>query len=360
MPVYRGRAKGTWRIVVWTNNRSHERIFRGTKAAAKQFEAALRLELGAESAAAGSPGPKLLALLMGPYAKAARDELSDSTWRKVRRYQVGTLGERLGHLYLSDLQTADIEAYKRARMADEVKASTINNELRLLRTVLNWAARNGYKQFVPDVEVRRLKQTSRRVHCWSADEVDRLYEATRERYPHLLPMFVFLANTGCRKGEAIAAQWSWVDQDADMVRIPATDVWQPKDGEARDIPMGTALRAIFAGERRSERWLFPRLDGKRYTEFPKDLWWRITDAAGLDGGPHTLRHTFASHFLAARPDLFLLAQVLGHSHERVTQLYTHLLPEHLARARDAVQLMPRTKTMARAMAAHAKKQRNAR
>jgi hypothetical protein len=34
--------------------------------------------------------------------------------------------------------------------------------------------------------------------------------------------------------------------------------------------------------------------------------------------------------------------VLGHSDTRVTKLYSHLLPEHLARARDAVSFAPPT------------------
>jgi hypothetical protein len=38
--------------------------------------------------------------------------------------------------------------------------------------------------------------------------------------------------------------------------------------------------------------------------------------------------------------MFLLAQVLGHSHQRVTALYSHLLPGHLLRARDAVNMAP--------------------
>ena len=69
---------------------------------------------------------------------------------------------------------------------------------------------------------------------------------------------------------------------------------------------------------------------------PKLQFDRARKAARLQGGPHTLRHTFASHFLKQVPDLFLLARVLGHSDTRVTKLYSHLLPEHLARARNAV------------------------
>jgi site-specific recombinase XerD len=65
---------------------------------------------------------------------------------------------------------------------------------------------------------------------------------------------------------------------------------------------------------------------------------RARDAAGLEGGVHKLRHTFASHFLAKEPDMYLLAQVLGHSYTQVTERYAHLLPSHLARARDVVSI----------------------
>jgi len=46
-----------------------------------------------------------------------------------------------------------------------------------------------------------------------------------------------------------------------------------------------------------------------------------------------------------------LAQVLGHSDQRVTELYAHLLPGHLARARNAVNLGPSLQTVAATVAA---------
>ena len=73
-----------------------------------------------------------------------------------------------------------------------------------------------------------------------------------------------------------------------------------------------------------------------------DSWRKVMNEAGLTGGPHQLRHTFASHFLHETRDLKLLAEVMGHSHERVTELYAHLLPGHLDRARNAVNLGPET------------------
>ncbi len=72
-------------------------------------------------------------------------------------------------------------------------------------------------------------------------------------------------------------------------------------------------------------------------EFPDNAWRRVVvEHAKLKGGPHKARHTFASHLLAAKPDLFLLGRILGHSHSRVTELYSHLIPEHLVAARDVV------------------------
>jgi integrase len=80
--------------------------------------------------------------------------------------------------------------------------------------------------------------------------------------------------------------------------------------------------------------------GEAYDRFPEKMWERAVKLSGVAGGPHTTRHTFASHFLAAEPDMGLLAEVLGHTQLRVTELYAHMLPGRLARARDVVQIAP--------------------
>lgn len=99
--------------------------------------------------------------------------------------------------------------------------------------------------------------------------------------------------------------------------------------------------APWLAARKHERWVFPTDRGKRrYSEFPKRRFRQVVQAAKLEGGPHKLRHTFATHFLASEPDIYLLAQILGHSHTVTTALYGHLLQSHLARARGAVKLLP--------------------
>ena len=47
---------------------------------------------------------------------------------------------------------------------------------------------------------------------------------------------------------------------------------------------------------------------------------------------HTLRHTFASHYLMGGGDILSLQRILGHSSIAMTMRYAHLSPDHLESA----------------------------
>ena len=45
---------------------------------------------------------------------------------------------------------------------------------------------------------------------------------------------------------------------------------------------------------------------------------------------HSLRHTFASHYVMSGGNLLALQKILGHSKFEMTQIYSHLAPDYMA------------------------------
>lgn len=358
MPNYKGRRPNTRRIVIWSEGKALEWVFEGSKADGDKFEARKRLELAAREGARRAV-PRF-SKLCEEYALHAEQHLKASTWR-IRVFQLANLIEFFGQKTADAISVPMVDAYKahrrntlatrgpQAKTKGFVEPSTVNSELRVLGTVLQWARDAGYP--IPPSKWKKLPVRGEgRAKAFTREELERIYSAARRvNSPSLIPLVVFMVNTGCRKGEATEAQWSWVDLDAGMLRIPSNKYWQPKSGKPREVPLSDAVRAILSGPRAHPTHLFPSIRGVPLKRFPKELWGVVMTAAGLGGGPHQLRHTYASHFLQTVPDLMLLAEIMGHSSTKVTELYAHFLPGHLERGRNAVNLGP--PTMAVTMAA---------
>jgi len=344
MPNYPGKRKGTRRIVIWAKlegdakSKPHEWIVEGTKADGAVFEARKKVELAQKRNLAPRTAPLFSSFCVERYAPYARRHLKAGTWER-RHYQVATLIRHFGRLKMHAIGLVDVERFKEIRIEEGLKAVSINGELSVLRGVLEYADALGV--VVPRLKWKRLPERGRgRVRAWTTEQVQALYASARELAPEIVPLLTFLINTGCRKGEAIMAEWSWIDFKANMIRIPTSDVWQPKSDRPREVPMADAVRAVLAGPRLHETWVFPNAWGRRFRDFPHAAFWAARTAAGLAGGVHTTRHTYASHALAAGLPLRTLADVMGHTTTKVTELYAHMMPGHLDAARNAVNIGP--------------------
>lgn len=343
MPAYR-LGPNRWRVVVFVQGERRDRVVQGSKRDAEEYEARLRVELSAVDLRAARATPTFSDFCRDVYAPHAAMHFRGGTWKRSRRYVVAELMRRLGDLKLNEIRTDVVEAYKRGRLDEGRLGATINGEVRTLRRILNIARERGYQ--VTSAAFHALPERgSRKQDAWSLEELQRLFAKLDELSPAIIPLVTFLVNTGARRCEGLALTWEHVDLPRGQILIWPNEEWRPKNGLPREVPIADALLGHLRGPRTS-RFVYPCPGtGDRYAVWPQLQFDRARKAAGLKGGPHRLRHTYATHFLARCPDLYLLAKILGHSDAEVTRRYAHLLPDHLARARNVVSIAPAPKTL---------------
>jgi site-specific recombinase XerD len=80
-------------------------------------------------------------------------------------------------------------------------------------------------------------------------------------------------------------------------------------------------------EYKPKTWLFEGQYGEKYsTRSVQVIFSRAKHAAGvtLKGGPHLLRHSFATHLLESGIDISIIKELLGHNSLKTTLTYTHV------------------------------------
>ena len=96
-------------------------------------------------------------------------------------------------------------------------------------------------------------------------------------------------------------------------------------------------RYIAVRPRSDDEALFLGRGGKRLT--PKHVWFIFREIYQLSGiktkaGPHTLRHSFATHLLENGADLETVRELLGHESLATTGVYLSVAMEHKKRTYD--------------------------
>jgi integrase/recombinase XerD len=170
----------------------------------------------------------------------------------------------------------------------------------------------------------------------SPEQVDRLLESPDAATPsgrRDKALLELLYATGCRASEVSALRLTDVHLGESFCTC------RGKGDKERVVPLGrraiAALRTWIDGPRpafaaragSSPAWVILSTRGNRLSRMRI---WEIVrfhaDKAGVppDIGPHTLRHSFATHLVAGGVDLRHVQEMLGHASIATTQRYTHV------------------------------------
>ena len=175
---------------------------------------------------------------------------------------------------------------------------------------------------------RRLPVTLR------AEEVVRLLDAVE---PEGLgrrdqALFELLYGAGLRVSELVGLDVEQVNFEAGFLRCIG------KGNKERIVPLGQKAREALlrylqdvrprlVQRRPASRAVFVNRRGGRMT---RQRVWQLIKRAARRGslsekiGPHTLRHSFATHLLERGADLRTVQELLGHANISTTQRYTHV------------------------------------
>lgn len=143
-------------------------------------------------------------------------------------------------------------------------------------------------------------------------------------------------STGIRLSELININFSNIDFNNNLMKVVG------KGNKERLIPFGNksmkAIENYIAKSGRSIKTadknapLFVNSKGERISQRTVqrsvNMYLRLV-TEGEHLGPHTLRHSFATHLLDRGADLRAVKDLLGHSSLSSTQIYTHVQPERM-------------------------------
>ena len=217
-----------------------------------------------------------------------------------------------------------------------------------MRKALNDAVKKDYIKRNPALIATLPGEVKQQMKTWTGTELEAFLSAEEASRYH--PLWMLLATTGCRRGEALGLRWGDVDLDGATATIlqQVTSVGHEtviaegtKTGKGREVGLDArtvsvlrARKATQAAERlalgpgyRDHDLCFAKIDGEPlHPEFVSRQFVRRCQALGLPRiRLHDLRHTWATLALRAGLDVKVVSNRLGHSSVLVTlDIYTHV------------------------------------
>lgn len=310
-----------------------------------------------------TPKMTLAAFLRDHYGPWARSELKGAD-KYINRLE--RVFQRALEMPMSDLSSAWVERWWMERLQTKARPdgeglitkATAWRDLASFRAVIAKAVKWGMLEqnpiqqlrmkaakprsvvrFLSPAEEQRLRGalTGRDIDHAAARRSANEWRAARKRpllpevpegayADHLTPVVLLAINTGLRRGELLALDWSDINLQARMLTVRRENA---KSGKQRHVPLNAEALTVL------RQWASQSggLGSVFGVSGIKSSWDALLTTAKIQNFRfHDLRHHFASRLVMAGVDLNTVRELLGHADLTMTLRYAHLAPEHLAAA----------------------------
>lgn len=283
---------------------------------------------------AAPPGPEVtIAEYAARWIKemTLRERTIDSRANSVKHH----IGPLLGGTRVCDLTTGQVERTARVWSANVPSPNTVRLILDHLSALMSEAVREGLRADNPVKAVKRPKGVKKKIDPFALAELVRIVtEAGQVRRGRIVSL---LAATGLRVGEALALDVTDYDPQARTVTVTKTQsikgtIGPPKSENGRrtvEVPpdaVPTVLAAV--GGRTSGRLFAAASGGHLWHDGVSRAFDAVQKRLGLRRrNPHQLRHSVATHAIAAGVHIGNVARDLGDTPETIVKTYLHSLAE---------------------------------
>lgn len=225
-------------------------------------------------------------------------------------------------VYITDMSPTRLVDLQNRWIAAGRTPSAINRGIRSIKLAMR-TAESWYRLPKQDwASIRRVKERKSKTVFFTPKELKKIKAKSRNIW---LTIFSLGYYAGLRRGEIRELRWDHVFFDRKGLSVGRHGTFDPKSDDGnRFIPMRKELQAHLEALAKQKTDIYVLGEDRPSLDTMTTYFKRIVRVAGYRGGLHTLRHTFGSHLARAGVPLPWIGKLMGHSAERITELYGHL------------------------------------
>jgi integrase len=275
---------------------------------------------------------------------SVKNQLAPGTYDYYKRVVNKSLVPYLGQLPLAKLSALHVANLYRKMEEDSLSQVKRHKAGVILRSALKYAVNLGLIHTNPATKVPLPKYQAEKITPLSLDEARRFLEAAKS--DRLFALYITALDSGARRGELSALEWSDIDWDTGEISITKSveelrGKFRVKETKTKASRRRVKLspqtlevlkihRCLMEAEGHNCPRVFCASNGGylRGQDLPRNSIRPICKRAGLKPFRfHNLRHTCATLLLLGGVNVKVVSERLGHSKIQITlDTYSHVLP----------------------------------